>query len=264
IGLYKWSPLPHSQVAANVSMRNGDIADLLSFAGEGGIPATGKLTADVHINGTYGNPLGGATLELLNGSVYEQPIDRLYAAVNLSDQVITLPTLELAAAGARINANGTFQHPPDTFTVGRAQFHIGTSNVQLGNFQALTRRSPGVAGMIQLNADAAADVREVNKQSEVMLSNINADLSARGLHVQNQSAGDLTATARTVNGTVNYNLNSDFAGSNVRVIGRTTLAKDYPTTADASIQNLSVEKALRLAGQGSIPATGNLSGDAHL
>ncbi len=241
IGLRKWSPVPSSPLAANLTMRNGDIADLLSLAGES-IPATGDLNADVHINGTYGDPLGSATLQVVNGSVYQQPFDRLFANVALSDQLITLSNLELAAAGGRIDVNGTFQHPKDSFTVGHAQFHIGSTNVQLANIKPLQQQSPGVAGAIQLTADAAADLQQVNKQNVVTVSNISADLSARGLRVQNQSAGDLTATVRTANGTVNYQVASNFAGSTIQVNGRTGLTNPHATTADASIQNLSVEK----------------------
>lgn len=263
IGLHKWSPVPRSPLTANVTMRNGDIADLLSMAGES-IPATGNLNADVHINGTYGDPLGSATLQVVNGSAYQQPFDRLFANVALSDQLITLSNLELAAAGGRIDANGTFQHPPDSFTVGHAQLHLASTNVQLANIKPLQQQAAGIAGAIQLSADAAADVQEVNKQNVVTVSNISADLSARGLRVRNQPAGDLTAAARTNNGTVNYNLASNFAGSNIQVDGRTGLSADHPTTADASIQNLSVEKALLIAGQGSMPARGTLSANAHV
>ncbi len=126
IGLRKWSPVPRSPLTANLSMRNGDLADLLSLAGEASIPAAGQLSADVHIDGTYGDPLGSATLQIVNGSAYQQPFSRLYANVNLSDQLITLSTLELDTAGGRINVNGTFQHPRDSFTVGHAQFHVAT------------------------------------------------------------------------------------------------------------------------------------------
>src|SRR6202034_3713223 len=122
----------------------------------------------------------------------------------------------------------------------------------------------GVAGAIQLTADAAADLREVNKQNEVTISNISADLSARGLRVQNQAAGDLTATARTTNGTVNYNVASNFAGSNIQLNGHSGLTAPYATAADASIQNLSVEKTLQITGQSAIPARGTLSANAHV
>ncbi len=264
LGLHNWTPLPRSPLAANIVMRNGDIADLLSLAGESSIPATGNLNADVHIDGTYGNPLGSANLQAANGSAYGQPIDHLYANVNLTDQLITLSQLELASGVARINANGTFNHPRDSFSVGHAQLHLATANVQLANIQPLQKQSPGVAGTIQLTADAAADLREVRNQTEVNIANVNADLSARGLRVQNQDAGDLAVTVRTSNNTVNYNVASNFAGSNIKVNGQTALTKDYATRADAAIQNLSVEKALQIAGQGTIPARGNLSADAHV
>ena len=264
IGLRKWSPVSRSPLTANLSARNGDLADLLSLAGESSIPASGNLNADVHINGTYGDPLGSASLEVVNGSAYQQPFQRLYANIGLSDQLVTLSNLELDAAGGRVNLNGTFQHPRDSFTVGHAQFHLASSNVQLANVKPLQNQNAGIAGLVQLTADAAADMREVNKQSEVTVSNVSADLTARGLRVQNQNAGDLTATAGTANGSVNYNVTSDFAGSSIRVNGRTALSKDFSTTADASIQNLSVEKALLIAGQNSIPARGTLSANAHV
>ena len=264
IGLKNWSPLPRSPLTADVTLRNGDVADLLSLAGESGIPATGNLNADIHVNGTYGNPLGNANLQIVNGSTYGQPIDHLYTNINLADQLITLSQLELASGAARINANGTFTHPRDSFSVGHAQLHLATSNVQLASIQPLQKQSPGAAGLIQLTADAAADLRQAGTQTELTVDDINADLSARGLRVQNQDAGDLTATARTANNAVNYNVASNFAGSNIKINGHTALTKDYATTADAAIQNLSIEKALQIVGQGAIPARGNLSADAHV
>jgi len=264
IGLRKWDPKPDSAVTANLSMRDGDLADLLSLAGESSIPATGNLKADVAINGTYGDPLGSATLEAVNGSAYEQPFQRLYAQVNLSDQLIKLSNLELDAAGGRLNVNGTFQHPRDSFTTGHAQFHVASSNVQLANIVPLQRENAGVAGAIELTADAGADIRKENNQSEVTIVNVSADLLARGLRVENQDAGNLTATARTVSGNVNYAITSNFAGSSIRLNGRTALSGDYPTSADASIQNLSIEKALLIVGQSSFPARGDLSANAHV
>lgn len=264
IGLHKWSPLPRSPLTANLALRNGDLADLLALAGESSIPATGKLNSDVHVNGTYGNPLGAASLQLTNASAYGQPIDHLFADVTLGDQLITLSRLELAAADARINANGSFQHPRESFSVGHAQVHLASTNVQLKNFIPLQQKAPGLAGLIQLTADAAGDLRASGKQTEFSVANVNADLSARGLRVQNQDAGDLTATARTNNGQVNYNLASNFAGSNIKVNGNTSLAKDYPTTADARIDNLLIEKALQIAGQGTLPVRGSLSASAHM
>ncbi len=264
LGLYHWKPLPRSPLAATLTVRSNDIGDLVSLAGESPMQASGTLNADVHLNGTYGDPLGNANLQVLNGSVDGQPFSHLIAKVSLTDGLISLSTLNLATAGGTMDASGTFQHPQDSFTVGHAQFHVTTANVQLADLKPLQRASPGVGGTIQLTAEASADVREVNQQKKVTVSNVSADLAARGLRVQNQNAGDLTATARTVNGSVQYNVNSDFAGSAIRVNGTTALSNDYFTTADASIQNLAIGKALQIAGESSIPAQGNLTANAHV
>ncbi|MBV9759264.1 MAG: translocation/assembly module TamB domain-containing protein [Acidobacteriaceae bacterium] len=264
IGLHKWTPLPKSPLTANLGMRNADVADLLGLAGEASVPASGTLSADVHVNGTYGNPLGDANFQVVHGAAYEQPFDRLHANVNLQDRLITLAPLSLEAPAGRIDVDGSFQHPRDSFTTGHAQLRVTTTNIRLNDIKMLQKENAGVGGVINLSASAAADVRQVNKQSDVTVSNITADLTARGLRVQNQDAGNLTASATTVNGAVNYKLASDFAGANISVNGRTALAKDYPTTADASIQNLPVEKTLSITGQAAIPARGNLSANAHV
>lgn len=264
IGLRKWKPAPASPLKADLTVRNGDVAALLGLAGESSIPASGQLTADVHVNGTYGDPLGNATLEVLNGSAYQQPFTRLYGGMNLSHQLITITNLELDTAGGSATANGTFRHPVNSFTTGHAQLQLATQNIQLAEIKPLQERSPGAAGEIQLTASAAADLQKSGKQTNFVLDTITADLSATGLRVQNQSAGNLTGSVRTNNGAANYNLVSDFAGSNVHVNGRTSLTKNYTTTADASIRNLAIGKVLQITGQGALPVSGNLSADAHV
>lgn len=264
IGLVKWEPRPASPVTANLTLRNGDLADLASLAGQSSMEASGAVTADVHVNGTYGDPLGGATLQVMNGSVYHQPFGKLLANVVLADQLITISQLELDTAGGQITANGTFRHPTDNFTTGYAQVALTGSGVQLAQLEALAKQNAGIGGVVQLSANAAVDIQNVEKETLVRPSMITADFSARSLRVQNQDAGDLSATASTSNGKVNYNVHSDFAGSNVKLQGETTLAKDYRTTADVSIANLSVAKALQIVGQGSLPASGNFSAEAHV
>jgi translocation and assembly module TamB len=263
LGLAKWQPRPASPLHANLTMRHADLEDLLSLAGETEVPASGEAIADVHIAGTYGDPLGNAVLEVLTGALYKQPFERISANITLADRLITLANLELDAAGGTVKANGTFAHPSDSFTVGRAQFQVAANDIQLSNVVPLQRQDAGAAGLIQITAGARADLQTANAHTELHVSSVTADLTARGLRVQNQDAGDLTATVRTTNGAMNYHLTSGFAGSNIEVNGRTTLAKDYPTEADASIQNLAIAKALAVAGQTVIPARGDLSAKAH-
>ena len=264
LGLAKWEPKPASPLTANLTLKNSELADLASLAGESSLQAAGQVNAEIHVKGTYGNPLGSAVLQIKDGSVEQQPFSKLYMNANLADQLITLAQLELDTAGGSVTANGTFRHPRESFTVGHLQVKVAGNNVQLDQIQALAKQNAGVAGVIQLNAAAAADLHSQNAQSSVTVSDVTADFSARNLRVQGQDAGNLVASARTANNTVAYKVNSNFAGSSVDVSGRTSLAQDYPTTANASINNLSVAKALQILGQGAIPASGDFSANAHL
>jgi translocation and assembly module TamB len=264
LGLDKWSPLPSSPVSANLTLRNATLPDLLSLAGESSIPASGDITSDIHITGTYGNPLGSAVLEILNGAAYDQPFQRIYARVNLADQLISLSPLQVRSDAGALNAEGRFRHPRQSFTTGNIQLHVSSSTIQLANLTPLQQKSPGAAGAIQLNADASANLHETNGQTAFDVTNVAADVSANSLRVQNQDAGNLTATVRTVNRVVNYQVSSNFAGSDVDLRGRTNLAADYPTDASASIQHLSVAKLLSITGQSSIPASGDFSLNAHV
>ncbi len=264
IGLKKWQPVARSPLSANLSVPNADLKSILALAGEKDLDASGKLNAEIHVNGTYGDPLGNASLQLVNGVVYSQPFDKVQMNVDLAHELITLSNLEIDAAGGQLLANGTFRHPSDSFQVGQAQFHLSSSDIQLANVRPLQQRSPGAAGVLKLVADGAGDLRKAGSETKFQISNISTDFSAQGLKVNNQAAGSLFAQARTSNGNVNYNVHSDFAGSAIQVNGQTSLSKDFATKAAASIQNLSVEKALAIAGQGDIPAKGTLSANANV
>lgn len=256
IGLRKWSPQSQSPLKADVTIRDGELADLLALAGRSSIPASGDLTADIHVNGTYGNPLGSAQVQVVNASAYDQPIDHLFLNVDLADQLIRLTRLELAAAKARLNAEGSFRHPKESFSTGHADFRVNSTDLQLADIRPLVAKSPGVAGVIRLAAALTGDLREMNGKSDFVIADVNADLNATGLRVQNQDAGDLRATANTQSGTVAYQVRSNFAGSAIRVDGKSALAAPYQTSAGANIDNLSVEKVLLLAGKGDVPARG--------
>ena len=59
-------------------------------------------------------------------------------------------------------------------------------------------------------------------------------------------------------------MNSDFAGSTIKVDGQSRLTGDHATTATASIVNLPVDRVLAVAGRHDLPLAGLLSTDAQV
>src|SRR5205085_2115397 len=127
IGLWNWSTEPRSPLAANVTINNGDLADVLALTGQSTPRASGLLNADVRISGTLGNPLGAAQLTVLNGMLGDQSFDRFQSSIELSDQLVNLRSAELVAGMARIDLNGSLRHPKDSFTTGQIQVHVASN-----------------------------------------------------------------------------------------------------------------------------------------
>ncbi len=102
-----------------------------------------------------------------------------------------------------------------------------------------------------------------NDETEFLLTSVNGAASARDLRFDGQSYGSITAKASTAGQTVSYNIDSNFAGSNIQVAGNTQLVVGYPTNANANLRSLPIEKMLVLAKRTDIPLRGALSGTAH-
>ncbi len=259
-GLVNWSPKPNQPLAANASIRNGDLADVMVLAGQPPAGYAGALSLDANIAGTIGNPTGAADILVLNGKAKDEPFDRIQAKVNLADQLITIPGATITAGPSQVSLTAEFQHPRDSMTTGRLHAHVQSNQVNLEQVRTLQSERPNTGGVLALNADVTGTLAQ---DSEFQLTTITADASARGLRFEGQNYGDATLRATTSGSTVSYDLTSNFAGSNIAVNGKTELTKDYPTTADANIRNLPIEKLLAIAKKSDIPAKGILSGTAH-
>ena len=258
LGLHDWIPIPSSAVSVNASIQNGDLADLLALAGQPSAGYSGQLGANLNINGTFGNPRGSGTLTVTAGSIEGQPFDRAQGQVNLADQLVTVSGASMQAGAAQVNFTAEYQHPRQSFTTGQLRANIQSTQVDLAQLTAVQKQRPNTSGIVQLNASIAGEVAK-----KFQLTSVNGNASVRGLQSEGQSYGDLTATASTSGQTVNYNLTSDFAGSNISVSGDTKLAPDYPTTARATLANLPVERVLAIAHRSDIRVKGLLAGTAN-
>lgn len=264
VGLKQWKPENYEPLTANASIRNADMKDLLAIAGQKDVQASGTLNASAQIRGTIGSPQGNANLSVVNGTVQDERFDRLTSNVDFSDQLVRLTNTQLAAGTAHIDMNATFQHPKNSFDTGAIQAHVSSNQMSLDQFNVVRKEVKGLSGTAQINADIAATLQQVKGQSEVLLTSVNANANAHGVVYDGKKLGDLTASAQTAGQNVNFDVTSNFAGSNTHVTGQTQLKSDYPTVANAVINNLSVQQALAVAGQSDIDAKGNLSATAQV
>jgi translocation and assembly module TamB len=264
IGLSHWKTTPQSPLHVNASVHNAGLEDLLVLAGQQDMPITGTLNAVANVAGTLGNPLGDATAEVTNATVYGEPVQQAKLAMQFSDQLIRVQPLEIASGSAQLTASATYTHPKDSLSEGHVQLNVATNTVSLSELKGLESRRPGVAGTVQLTAAVAADIVPEGNSTTILPRAINADLSAKRLKDKAENYGDLTASAKTTNQTVTFGLQSDLAGSATRVDGVAQLVDGYPINLDATIHSLNLHKALLLARRPDILVQGTLSATAHI
>ncbi|HEY7389643.1 MAG TPA: translocation/assembly module TamB domain-containing protein, partial [Bryobacteraceae bacterium] len=259
LGLRNWKSEPRLPLRADVTVRNGDLEDVLALAGETRVPAAGTLSANAHIDGTLGSPRGSASLTVTNGNIDGDPFQTLSAQVAFTPGTIQLTSFELTAGPARITASAVYQYAPNDIRHGVLRAHAAGAQVQLAAIPPLAKDRPGLGGTVSWNGDVDAGITP----SGFQIRSLDATLAARGLRLEGRSLGDFNATARTAGNAIQYNVSSDFAGSTIRAAGETLLTGDHQTRASASIANLPIQPVLTLAGERSIPASGILSANGN-
>jgi translocation and assembly module TamB len=245
-GLRNWKPEAFEPLTVTAAIRNADARDLLALAGQADVPLTGMLNADARISGAIGSPRGSASLDIAKGTAYREPFDRIQARVNLADRAVDLTELEIAAGAARLSASGSYRQ-------GSIRVHLAGTQIGLQQI-----RLTAVQGTVQIMADATAQLQPFT------LTSLSGSASAHSLAMEGKPLGDITATAQTTGAELTYKVNSDFAGSIIKVDGQSLLAGDHATTATASIANLPVDRVLALAGRRDLPFSGLLSTNAQV
>ncbi len=267
LGLRDWKALPDRPVAAEVSTQNADLADAIALAGQQSDQYSGMFNATAHITGTVGNPRGTGSIQATNGTLQGQPFDKIQAQFDLTDQNIAITNASLETIAGRADLAAEFHHPRDSIATGQLHAHLQSNSIDLATLTLLQRARPNIAGVVQFNGDVTGTLTEkrngTSNTPRFLLTKIAVDTSVRGLYADGQNYGDLTANARTSRNTVNYDVTSDFAGSNVKVAGSTQLAPGYSSSIEAQLRRLPVERVLALVRRTDIRVKGNLSGTAH-
>lgn len=262
-GLRNWKPENYEPLQADLTMGNADLSDVLALAGQSSFPAQGALNASAHIHGTIGSPAGSADLSVDHGSLEGEPFDSFALHAALDQTSIDVPTFRMVAGPSRLDATANYRHAVNNLQSGTLTAHVGSSQVQLARFQSLVKARPGLHGLLNLDARVTATVAPAAGGAQLQLTALNANFAARGLEMQNKSLGDFSATAATAGSTVNYKVDSNFAGSTIQVKGQTRLDGEHQTSATASIANLPLDRALALAGRRDLPLKGALTANAQ-
>lgn len=205
---------------------------------KGRVEATGRLT------GSLKDPQASGEFNWTQGSVEDEPFDQLRASVAFTNRQVAVSNLELTAGGARVEANGVFDHAEDDYAAGRVKFHLASNGLRLEKIRTVQAKRAGLKGTLQISADGQGNLTKVAKgvdASPFVLSVLTASVAARGLEVDNKPLGDAAVSAETRGGDVVVKVESNVGGASVKGNAAVKMTADYPVNGQVSFAGLTYE-----------------------
>ncbi|MEO6392300.1 MAG: translocation/assembly module TamB domain-containing protein, partial [Pyrinomonadaceae bacterium] len=215
------------------------------------------LSGTAKISGLPNAASGNADLRLGPGTLNVEPFDSIVARGIFSGTTVNVEQLSANFQAGKISANGSFDWSSRAFKFAAAGDQIALDRVR--SF-ALLNNAPRFGGTVNVTARATgADFNKFNSYD------INFDGSSSGLTINEQTAGELTLTGRTVNGLLSVNLTTGLLGQPQVVAATVNLADDkLPATLDTSLNNANLSPLIAIfLPPNSVVMTGRATGTLH-
>jgi translocation and assembly module TamB len=220
---------------ADVSVQNLALENL-PF--DPGVPVKGMVALTAHAQGTLHEPVVTGQLNLVNGAIDGETIDKLQASARYTAQLIEISSLQLTTPAGSATLNASFAHPVDQFTSGTAQVHLTSNAIRVDRIHTLQQTLPGLGGTLKIATDAAGELKTVNGQRQITASRLDATAGITALTYNGRQAGNANLTAKTNGGAISVALDSDLAHSAIHAQGEIKLTPDFPVTAQFSARDL--------------------------
>jgi translocation and assembly module TamB len=223
-----------------------DIAPILPTT----VPASGTLDLTIEADGPLHAPHGTGTVELSNGSFYGEPLKRLRVEGTLASPVVSVSSASLQVDAGTIAISGTY-NLDDKSLKGQAR----APAIDLSRVAWLHQHDFDATGELTSNISASGTVDKPLFDADATLTN---------LAVSGNKLGNLSLTAHTVSGALNYQVTSRLQGAQFDIQGQTTLGGDYQTKAQASFSQFNIGAILELIHLESIKGQSSLAGTISL
>jgi translocation and assembly module TamB len=260
IALAEWRPVSSSAVSASVSVKNAPIADILAAAGAQKIEVSGALGLTGRVWGTYGDPRAEAQLNLVKGLLYGEPYDSVTAVINYAGETAQVSHARLTAGSKQITAEVSYRHAPGNLGNGRARFEAASNQMALEQFQTITKQRPGLGGTIRFRA--SGEVEAPAGAPIFRIRELNGEVSARGLRLEDQQFGDVRLAAESKGATLSGTMDWNFAGAAIHGSGQGQLSGDNSGSGEITFRDVDILRVQQALGftQGQFRAAGSLEG----
>ena len=216
IKLHDWSYEPSDRIQAQLNARQLRVADLQRLANQH-YPVAGELSARLSLDGTQLQPAGTAQIEIVDASVYGEPLQKL--AVDFRADNGSLSS-NLNLAGKAGSIKGTLTYTPKTKAY---KVKLDAPSLVLQHLQALQAENAQIRGTVTASVNGEGTIDDPQLVATVELPE---------LQVKGKSFSEIKAEARIAQHRLDFSVDSKVSQIPVRAQGQIALVGDYQAQAN--------------------------------
>lgn len=263
-GLHDWRLEDSSPVLANLSLHSADVPMVAAATGLKNVPATGLLSAAIHVSGSLESPLVSGDVTLNNLTAYGERFGEARAELTFTSTAVEVSHGEARNGSARLILSGGYNHPASDWKDGALRFDLATSGVDVAGIHHLQAVEKGLGGRLDLKASGGAKI--VN--GRVDLTSLNGDLTLHNAALNGRSYGNLTLNATTKLPALTVTATATLPDVQIHANGEWRMEGDYFGQAHITIPRLSFAALHDLAPgphvRKDLPFDGFIEGDATI
>jgi translocation and assembly module TamB len=208
--LQHWSYSAGNLIAAQLQASQIPAADLEQLTGISA-SVSGTFSGDMFIQGPIDNPMGHASLELRDASVWGEPVRSVVTQVRAADKTISAQFTVAAPAGT-ISGEGQFDVPGRSY-----QISIGHSVLNLGQVHYFSSRG-SIEGTLGV---------EAHGQGTLKAPQLDLTLDGEQLNFRNTPLGSMSAQLHIADRRANFDLTSTIEGGQIHATGNAGLVSPH-------------------------------------
>ncbi|MBI4460398.1 MAG: translocation/assembly module TamB domain-containing protein, partial [Acidobacteria bacterium] len=223
---------PRSPFSLQGTLRNADLKDVYDLL-RTELPVQGNVAqAFIQASGTRQAPRGQGTIEVVSGTVYQEPFDRFTAQYELQ------PGLLLSASRFRVEKGKAFLEGDAawSFQTKQYQFSVAGSNLPLEEFQFLQTSGFPVHGLAEAKLSGEGTLQRPRVRGQIEVRQFEGD---------NGQGGTLSLNIETQNTQANVQLQANAFQSQWQGSAQILLEGAFPISANLSFRNTDLPSLLQ-------------------
>jgi translocation and assembly module TamB len=224
LGLRNWSFTPNEPIHVRLAAGRLPMEDLQRLAGQH-YPVTGTLSANIVFNGSEESPSGQGSIELIQASAWDQPIQNLTVHFQGTGENIH-STADLVTPAGSANMNLTFCPTNKGYEV-----QLRVPGLRLQELQTLKSRNAQITGLLVVSASGRGTFQDPQLQATVEFPT---------LQVHQQNLNGLKAEATVAHQQAAFTLDSNVVGAALHARGAVNMASAWEAKADIDSQVIQI------------------------